>query len=129
MISSSINHIDHLNIIESAITRMAGNSLQIKCWSLAIVSAAIVLSRSVIIVACVLPVMLFCYLDVNYLSLEKAYRNLYDEVRQKDDSEIDFSMHFTPVPKKDSFKSWSVWPFYLSMVALLVLVSVINYLW
>ena len=43
--------IDHLNIIESAITRMAGNSLQIKCWSLAIVSAAIVLSRSVIIVA------------------------------------------------------------------------------
>ena len=73
--------------------------------------------------------MLFCCLDVNYLSLEKAYRNLYDEVRQKDESEIDFSMRFTPVPKKDSFKSWSVWPFYLSMVALLVLVSVINYLW
>ena len=92
-------------------------------------SAAIVLSRSVIIVACVLPVMLFCYLDVNYLSLEKAYRNLYDEVRLKDDSEIDFSMHFTPVPKKDSFSSWSVWPFYLSMVALLVSVSVINFLW
>ena len=121
--------IDHLNIIESVITRMAGTSLQIKCWSLAIVSAAIVLSRSAIIVACVLPVMLFCYLDVNYLSLEKAYRNLYDEVRLKDDSEIDFSMHFTPVPKKDSFRSWSVWPFYLSMVALLVSVSVINYLW
>lgn len=121
--------VDHLNIIESAITRMAGNSLQIKCWCLAIVSAAIVLSRSVIIVACVLPVMLFCYLDVNYLSLEKAYRNLYDEVRQKDESEIDFSMRFTPVPKIISFKSWSVWPFYLSMAVLLIAVSLINYLW
>lgn len=91
--------IDHLNIIESAITRMAGNSLQIKCWCLAIVSAAIVLSRSTIIIACILPVVLFCYLDVNYLSLEKSYRDLYDDVRQKSDSDIDFSMCFTPVPK------------------------------
>ena len=120
--------VEHLNIIESVITRMAGDSLQIKCWCLAIVSAAIVISRSVIIAACVLPVMLFCYLDVKYLSLEKAYRNLYDEVRQKDESEIDFSMRFTPVPKIISFKSWSVWPFYISMAALPILAS-INYLW
>ena len=121
--------VDHLNMIESVITRMASNSLQIKCWCLAIVGAAIVLSRSAIIAACILPVILFCYLDVNYISLEKSYRNLYDEVRQKDDSDIDFSMHFKPVLKTVSLRSWSVWPFYLSTIVLLIALSIVNYLW
>lgn len=120
---------DHLNMIESTITRMANNSLQIKCWCLAIVSASIVLSRSSIIIACVLPVALFCYLDVNYLSLERSYRDLYDEVRAKDETDIDFSMRFTPSSKWKSFKSWSIWPFYGLMVALLSIVSVINHIW
>ncbi len=40
---------DHLNMIQSIITRMANSSLQVKCWCLAIVSAAIVLSKSPII--------------------------------------------------------------------------------
>ena len=118
---------DHLNMIESVITRMANNSLQIKCWCLAIVSASIVLSRSSIIIACVLPVSLFCYLDMKYLSLEKSYRVLYDEVRVKDESEIDFSMDFSPIPWKESFKSWSVWSFYITMIALLIGVAMINY--
>lgn len=121
--------VDHLNMIESVIARMAGNSLQIKCWCLTIVSVAIVLSRSAIIIACVLPVVLFCYLDVKCISLEKAYRNLFDDVRRKDDSDIDFTMTFTPVSKINSFKSWSVWPFYLSMAVLLTAVSAINRGW
>lgn len=118
--------VEHLKMIESVITRMANNSLQIKCWSLAIFSAAIVLSRSVIIAACILPMVLFCYLDVCYLSVERSYRNLYDEVRQKEKSEIDFSMKVSSVPKADAFKSWSVCTFYISLITLLVIVSVIN---
>ena len=120
--------VDHLNMIESVITRMANNSLQIKCWCLAIVSAAIVLSRSAIIVACIFPVMLFFYLDVKYLSLERAYRDLYEQVRLKDEGDIDFSMKYEPVPKKETLGSWSVWPFYLLMAVLLIGVSVYNYL-
>lgn len=122
------NKVDHLNMIESVISRMANNSLQIKCWCLAIVSAAIVLSRSVIIIACVLPVLLFCYLDAKYLSLERSYRNLYEQVRLKDDDDIDFSMKYEPVPKKEALGSWSVWPFYLLMAVLLIGVSVYNHL-
>ncbi len=121
--------VDHLKMIESVIARMAGNSLQVKCWCLAIVSAAVVLSRSDIIVVCILPVILFCCLDVYYLSLEKSYRELYNDVRQKDDSDIDFSMSIRSVQKRVSFKSWSVWPFYLSMAVLLIVVSVINHMW
>ena len=121
--------VEHLNMIESVITRMANNSLQIKCWCLAIVSAAIVLSRSIIIAVCVMPVILFCYLDVNYLSLEKAYRNLYDEVRMKEESEIDFSMKFRPVPKMVSFRSWSIWSFYSLMALMLIGVALYNQFW
>lgn len=121
--------VEHLNMIESVITRMANNSLQIKCWCLAIVSAAIVLSRSIIIAACVMPVILFCYLDVNYLSLEKAYRNLYDEVRMKEESEIDFSMKYRPVPKMVSFRSWSIWSFYSLMALMLIGVALYNQFW
>lgn len=121
--------IEHLKMIQDVIKRMANNSLQIKCWCLAIVSASIVLSRSSLIVACILPVVLFCYLDVNYLSLERSYRDLYDEVRAKDETDIDFSMRFTPSSKWKSFKSWSIWPFYGLMVALLSIVSAINHIW
>lgn len=123
------NKVEHLKMIESVITRMANNSLQIKCWSLAIFSAAIVLSRSVIIAACILPMVLFCYLDVCYLSVERSYRNLYEEVRQKKESEIDFSMKVSPVSKVDTFKSWSIRTFYILLIILLVIVSIINMFW
>ncbi len=123
------NKSDHLNMIQSVITRRASNSLQFKCLCITIVSATIILSRSSIIVASVLPVLLFCYLDVRYLSLERAYRDLYDEVRLKNDSDIDFSMEYKPVPKRDSFKSWSIWLFYPPMAFLLITIACANYSW
>ena len=108
---------------------MANSSLQVKCWCLTIVSAAIVLSKSPIIWACVLPVLLFCYLDIRYLSLEKAYRNLYEEVRKKDDSSIDFSMEYKPVPMVKALRSWSIQLFYPPMALLLIVVACVNCSW
>ena len=123
------NKVDHLNMIQSVISRMANNSLQAKCWCLAIVGAAVVLSKSAIIVACLLPVVLFCYLDVRYLSLEKSYRNLYNEVRGKSEDEIDFSMETKKVSEWKTFTSWSIWLFYVSMIILLVGVALYNQFW
>lgn len=120
---------DHLNMIQSVITRMASNSLQVKCWCITIVSATIILSRSSIIATCVLPVLLFFCLDVRYLSLEKAYRDLYDEVRKKDDSSIDFSMEYKPVSKMKALRSWSIWLFYPPMALLLIAVACANCSW
>ena len=123
------NKVEHLNMIQSVISRMANNSLQAKCWCLAIVGAAIVLSRSTIIIACVLPVVLFCYLDVRYLSLERSYRNLYDEVRVKSEDEIDFSLETKKVSEWKTFRSWSVWLFYVSMVLLMIGTALYNLYW
>ncbi len=123
------NKVEHLNMIQSIISRMANNSLQVKCWCLAIVGAAIVLSRSFIILACVFPVVLFCFLDTHYLNEERAFRELYDVVRVKDDQDIDFSMKKKNEKIRETFKSWSIWPFYLSLIVLLIGVALYNQFW
>ena len=58
------------------------------------------------------------------LSLEKAYRNLYDTVRLKDETEIDFSMKTKKVKDSNGFKSWSVSWFYLVLAVTVVLLAV-----
>lgn len=57
----------HLSMIQSVISRHSNSSLQVKCFCIAIVSAAVILSEGVIILSCIIPVMLFCCLDVYYL--------------------------------------------------------------
>ena len=123
------NKVDHLNMIQSVISRMANNSLQVKCWCLAIVGAAIALSRSWIIAVCTLPVILFCFLDTHYLTEERAFRGLYNEVRVKTDEEIDFSMEKNNEPLREAFKSWSIWPFYISLIILLIGVALYYQFW
>ena len=116
---------EHLNMIENVITRMAHNSLQIKCWCIAIVSAMIVLTHEAIILIGILPVILFWYLDAHYLALERAFRQLYNVVRSKSDSEIDFSMNIEKVTLSDVLFTWSVIPFYgVLAIALCIAVSI-----
>ncbi len=122
------NKVDHLNMIESIITRMANNSLQIKCWCIAIVSGVIVLSRSSIILTCILSVVLFCYLDARYLALEKEFRGLYEKVRVREESEIDYSMERDKEPIKKTIWTWSVFPFYATLTLGLIITAVYN-LW
>ena len=117
---------EHLNMIENVITRMANNSLQIKCWCVAIVAAIIVLSQEAIILVGILPVILFCYLDAHYLALERGFRKLYDVVRSKSESEIDFSMKIENVPLFRVIFSWSVIPFYAILATALIIAASIN---
>ena len=118
--------IEHLNMIQSVITRMANNSLQIKCWCIAIVSAVIVLSDSTIIWIGLLPVALFCFLDCYYLWQEQRFRKLYNEVRSKDESMVDFSMNTPETPKSKAVLSLSTAPFYAIIAIVLILIASIN---
>ena len=115
---------EHLRMIQDIISRMAGNSLQIKCWCMAIVAVIIAFTDGRLILAGIVLIALFCWMDAKYLSLEKAYRNRYDTVRQKDESEIDFSMETKKVKDSKGFRSWSVSWFYLVLAATVVLLAV-----
>lgn len=87
--------IKHLEFIQNVITRMNTNSFLIKGWCVTLVSALFALAAEgsnvnyVLISYIVIPS--FWILDGFYISQERQYRALYDEVRLKDDT--DFNMN------------------------------------
>lgn len=92
----------HLEIIQGVITRMGSNSFIIKGWSVTAIGAmyAYWISKSdyLILLLILGVVLLFWFHDTYYLYLERGFRNLYDEVREKNDDQIDFKM--TPIFKE-----------------------------
>lgn len=93
--------IKHLEIIQNVINRMANNSFLLKGWSVVLVSALFALAANgsnifFIYLAC-FPALAFWILDGFFLWQERLYRKLYDKVREKSSSEIDFSMDTSPM--------------------------------
>ena len=88
------NTVKHLEFIQDVITRMNTNSFLIKGWMITVVSALFALAakdadiRYVLVTYIAIPA--FWLLDAFYLSQERQYRGLYDDVRMKEDS--DFAM-------------------------------------
>ncbi len=74
----------HLEFIQNVITRMNTNSFQIKGWAITIVSALLAIYASsknnYFIVVGVFPVVIFWLLDAYYLSQERKFRGLYNDV-------------------------------------------------
>lgn len=91
-----MNKEKHLEMIENVISRMANCSFLIKGWTLTIIAAVFTLAakdtdiKFVIIAYIIIPC--FWILDGFYISKERQYRSLYDEVRQVSGSQSDFSM-------------------------------------
>ena len=85
------NKIKHLEMIQSIITRMAQNSFMIKGWSLTLVVAMFAFVPKT---AC-----LFIYLQ-----LERRYKKLYDMVREKEESDVNFNLKITDQCKEESNK-------------------------
>ena len=76
--------IKHLEFIQNIITRMNTNSFQIKGWTIAIVSATLALyattKNNCFILIGIFPSLVFWFLDAYYLTQEKKFRGLYDDV-------------------------------------------------
>src|SRR5690348_3171715 len=118
----------HLEFVQDVITRMANTSFLLKGWSITVLAGLFALSttqekNAALILAIVLAI-IFWLLDSFFLWQERMFRRLYDEVRQKEEGKVDFSMdasRFTSVCKwyKTPF-SITLWPFYLSVLGTLV---------
>ena len=99
----------HLEFIQSVIARMNSNSFLIKGWAVTLVSALFALaakdSNRVFIVVAIIPVTVFWVLDGFFISCEKKFRALYDDVAAiTEDANITFSMD---VSKKIGWRlSW-----------------------
>ena len=90
------NKIKHLEFIQSVINRMANNSFILKGWGITLFAGIVALIGSDKInfmsYVSVAPLVTFWFLDSYYLMIERKNRKLYNIVRLKKDSDIDFSM-------------------------------------
>lgn len=90
----------HLEFIQSAVNRMAGNLFLLKGWSITLIAALFALAakdaNQLYILIAYFPLIIFWTLDGYFLSQERKFRALYDHVRTLAEDKIDFSMNTEP---------------------------------
>ena len=129
----------YLTILQSVISRMATNSSSCKTWCVTLVSAIVVIiadkGKPDYVWISVIPIALFLLLDAYYLSLERQFRVVYNDFIQK--------IHFGNATVEDVFYvapragvsatsvnilkaggSISIWPFYVLLALMLLIVRV-----
>jgi len=124
----------YLGFAQSIIARLAGNSANAKTWCVTLVAGLLALAAGkeanwvMFLKVSYLPVVLFCFIDMYYLYLERFFRAKYEEIRQKaigdgvPDGEL---FHFRGPATTfcsemvGTILSPSIWPFYLAQAIVL----------
>jgi hypothetical protein len=123
----------YLDLLQAVIHRMAANCTGCKTWCITLVSAMVVIiadkSEPEYVWIAFVPLLLFCFLDVYYLALERDFRNRYNAFVDKLHAglvtvsdlyrlnpQVDWSSRF------QSFGSPSIYPFYLFLAVMLLAV-------
>lgn len=101
--------LQHLNMLQNVISRMASNSFLVKGWSITLISALLAFATkdkiSVMAWIAILPWLAFWTLDGFFLHQERLFRKLYDFYRRQPQHQpTDFSMNTLPV--SDEVASW-----------------------
>ncbi len=128
----------HLEFLQGAINRMAGNLFLLKGWSVTLIAALFALSakdaNQAYAAIAYYPLLIFWVLDGYFLSQERCFRSLYDHVRKLDERDIDFSMDTRPY--KGIFRNtWvgamlsrTLLVYYVALaVVLLILIFLVDY--
>jgi len=124
----SPEEIKHLEFIQNVITRMNTNSFQIKGWTVAIVSAILAIYASTknyyFVLSAIFPTVMFWFLDTYYLTQERKFRGLYNDVAEVSDNPKQIKL-FAMRPDLykggkysycDVFWSTTIWKLYLTIV-------------
>lgn len=124
----------HLAMMQDVIRRMSDNSRSCKLWCVTMVAGILVLmgttDNGVYAAVAVIPWLLFAWLDVYYLSLEQRFRNSYnDTVAKLREGTLNapelFGIDLRGSAAKHAWKSAkssSVFPFYLGMGSVVLIV-------
>ena len=127
----------HLGILQGVVLRMATNSSSCKTWCITIVSAILVViadkGKPDFAWIALLPAILFASLDIYYLSLEKGFRNSYNEfIKKLHTGQLTVEDLYSVVPTGCKFslltsalRSFSIWGFYIPLVALVVVARIV----
>lgn len=94
------NRLEHLKFIQAVIARMAGNSFQLKAWSVTLVSAILALiakdGHAWYVIITWLPILVFWRLDAYYLRQERLFRKLYGEVAKGKIGSAEYTLDTAP---------------------------------
>lgn len=135
----------HLDFIQATITRMSAASTTTKSWLMPVVTAtygyALTQRHCTVALLGIAAVLLFGYLDANYLRQEKRFRRLYKAVAEGANEIAAFSLNPDDVPSDRPtepteewgpnvprwinrflpgpavWTSWSIGPFYVALIA------------
>ena len=119
----------HLEFIQGVVNRMANTSFLLKGWSITVVAGLFALGAKdgaiPVLALAVILTAVFWFLDSFFLCQERMYRALYDEVRLKREEEINFSMDASTFSERHKWYTTpfaiTLWPFYTSVLATLVI--------
>jgi hypothetical protein len=129
----------YLTIIQGVIARMATNSASCKTWCVTLVSAVIVIiadkGKPSYVWISAIPIVLFLVLDSYYLALERLFRALYNTfIRKLHAGTATVEDVFFLAPRSGiaattkeillAMSSIAVWPFYILLAVMLVVVRV-----
>lgn len=82
--------VKHLEFIQNIINRMNANSFYIKGWTVTIVSAILAIYASTkncnFVLVAIFPSVIFWFLDTYYLTQERRFRALYNDVAKVTDN-------------------------------------------
>ncbi len=102
--------IKHLEMIQGVVNRLGHDSFLVKSWSMGILAAGIIfIARSqmqseYVVLAFLIPVAGFWFLDGYFLWQERLFRDVYNEIRKQEAT--DFEMN--PMKHRDKPKrSWT----------------------
>ncbi|MCI3203857.1 hypothetical protein DBA20_02635 [Pandoraea capi] len=130
----ALNKHKHLEFIQASISRMSGNLFLLKGWSITLIAGLFALAakdtnKSYIVIA-YFPLFIFWMLDGYFLSRERRFRALYEDVRTRDEASIDFSMDTEPY-RSGRRNSWlsaifsrTLIVYYVGLGAIMTLLSV-----
>lgn len=128
--------IRHLEMIQDAVKRMASNLFFLKGWSITLVVGLFALgaakdSNPVYSIIAFLPLFVFWILDGYFLSMERSFRDMYENVRKRDPKDIDFDMNPQPYKEANSKNSWpaSLCSPTLAWFYLVIIVSMLLAMW
>lgn len=98
------NKLKHLEFIQNTTSRMAGNLFFLRGWTITLITALLALlikepGQIYAIYFLIVLILVFWILDGYFLSQERLFRALYDDIRKLKEEEIDFSMDVSPYMK------------------------------
>lgn len=135
---SSQEFLSYIGMLQQNILRMATNSNSCKSMCVAIVAALCAVTNLKgfpLFGVGIVSIAIFCYLDCMYLSLEKSYRDKFDNsiaLAKSNALGVENLFDMTPGKYDDftslwtAFKSWSVWKVYTALTMALLIVSLVK---